>query len=215
MKTCTKCGEAKSLDGFSPNRHMKSGRQSQCKACCANSRKGPDALPRPSKEQQLVGLRARQKRYYEAHREECNAKSRARYAKNRENENARRKQHYYANHAHAIAYANAYAERNSERRKAYKQASRLQHPWKKTLANKQRKLSKVRATPPWADGAKIAAVYEEAAFLRGIGVDVHVDHILPLNGKTVSGLHTHENLQVLLATDNLKKSNRVRVSVAD
>lgn len=59
-----------------------------------------------------------------------------------------------------------------------------------------------RATPPWADLNEIEAIYLN----RPEGF--HVDHIVPLNGKTVCGLHVPWNLQYLPSKDNLMKSNK-------
>lgn len=62
--------------------------------------------------------------------------------------------------------------------------------------------NKVRATPIWADLVKIKEVYLNCP------VDMHVDHIFPLNSDWVCGLHNEFNLQYLSPEDNLKKSNK-------
>lgn len=77
----------------------------------------------------------------------------------------------------------------------------------------KRRARKANATPPWltpADHAAIAAVYDEAVRLeRETGVKHHVDHIVPLHGRGVCGLHVPWNLRAIPANDNLKKSNRL------
>lgn len=64
------------------------------------------------------------------------------------------------------------------------------------------KSAKLQRTPAWADIEKIKEIYVYCP------EGYHVDHIIPLRGDTVSGLHTELNLQYLKAEDNLKKSNK-------
>ena len=77
----------------------------------------------------------------------------------------------------------------------------------------RRRAAKLQRTPPWADHEAISNHYLWATCMKEVmGVDVHIDHIIPLQGKLVSGLHTHENLQLLSAEANLSKSNKFEVS---
>lgn len=57
-------------------------------------------------------------------------------------------------------------------------------------------------TPKWANKRKILFIYE---FARKHGKQV--DHIVPINGQTVCGLHCEDNLQVVRAYANQRKSN--------
>jgi hypothetical protein len=61
--------------------------------------------------------------------------------------------------------------------------------------------------PPWADIGKIKEVYKLA---RQLGMTV--DHVIPLRGKYVSGLHVHNNLQLLPAAVNFSKGNKFEVT---
>ena len=66
-----------------------------------------------------------------------------------------------------------------------------------------------RATPSWADLEAIKKIYIKRQDVSdGTGIEHHVDHIVPLLGKNVCGLHVPWNLQVIPAADNLSKSNK-------
>jgi hypothetical protein len=68
---------------------------------------------------------------------------------------------------------------------------------------------KKQATPAWADHSKIKAFYRLARAFTKLYAPHHVDHVYPLNGELVSGLHVETNLQVIPAQDNLMKGNRL------
>jgi hypothetical protein len=102
------------------------------------------------------------------------------------------------NYDRAFSTQKQWRDENRERWNAYMRAPALRY------VN-----AKEKQTPPWADLAKIQAVYEEAAAIRALGVECEVDHIVPLQGKTARGLHVHYNLRIVLKSDNAKKRNTV------
>jgi hypothetical protein len=76
----------------------------------------------------------------------------------------------------------------------------------------KRRASEICRTPSWADLKAIRAIYAQAqALTRATGIPHHVDHEIPLQGKLVSGLHVHNNLQILTGSENSKKHNRFAI----
>lgn len=79
----------------------------------------------------------------------------------------------------------------------------------KVYANNAKYRASLRgATPSWVDKEAIAGMYQLAAIFNSTGINLHVDHIVPLKSKHVCGLHTEDNLRLLPATENITKGNR-------
>ena len=117
---------------------------------------------------------------------------------NRQKKLEMEKARYQANREKKAKYAKKYYEENKGDyyiRRGKARAARLQR------------------TPPWADMSAIAEFYVEAKRLEELtGIQFHVDHIVPLQGELVSGLHVPANLQLLPAHENLSKSNSFEVA---
>jgi hypothetical protein len=74
-------------------------------------------------------------------------------------------------------------------------------------ASRQRAM-RLQRTAPWANWRAIENLHMEAARLtRVTGVKHEVDHIIPLLGETVSGLHVESNMRVVTKAANRAKSN--------
>ena len=82
-------------------------------------------------------------------------------------------------------------------------ASKMRHRAKYTFWQNARRASQLQRTPSWADATLIEKIYAECP--QGM----EVDHIIPLQGRTVSGLHVPNNLQYLTPQQNQQKGNRI------
>lgn len=91
----------------------------------------------------------------------------------------------------------------------------------KDKANAQyayRRARKKNATPSWlteSDKESMLELYTICGMFKiYTGLEYHVDHIVPLCGKTICGLHVPWNLRVSTSLDNLSKNNKLDESLA-
>lgn len=96
----------------------------------------------------------------------------------------------------------AWRAANPERAAAATAAWAKNNPEKNRAKVAKRRAVKLQRTPAWADHEKINLVYDVC--LEGY----EVDHIIPFQGRLVSGLHVAENLQYLTPAENRSKGNR-------
>lgn len=79
-----------------------------------------------------------------------------------------------------------------------------------------RRANKKNATPVWVDIERLKEVYKRRDRLRKcLGLEMHVDHIVPLQSKYVCGLHVPWNLRIVGAKTNLRKNNRIWPDMTD
>lgn len=88
---------------------------------------------------------------------------------------------------------------------------RSRYPEKKNAYDSWRRALIVQRTPLWSDSKKIQILFREASRIQSeTGIRMSVDHVIPLKGEAVSGLHVFENLRVLPLIENTRKTNSYR-----
>lgn len=178
FKVCSCCGLELPLSNFTPHKRYSLGVLPKCKPCSNATRKS------------RVGCSV-SKEY-----------SKAYYKKNRESILSNPK-----NKSRAASWAKDNKDRHNLRNRAWSKSNKA-YGRQKTATRRSMML---QATPSWLRDehkAHIRRTYKLAALMEDItGVKYHVDHIIPLKGVNVCGLHTPNNLQVLRADLNLSKSN--------
>ena len=180
MKTCTQCKQSKELSEFSKQKKGRNGLTAACKACCKQWKVSNKERQRQNDKQWYQDNKGHMKQQYQDNK-------------------GHRKQYYQDNKEHVKQRYKRWRLANLDKCNAYAA---------------QRRAAKLNATPPWLtkeDFKKIEAFYTLAKDMEARdGIKYHVDHIHPLQGENLCGLHVPWNLQVIPATENLSKSNRIK-----
>jgi hypothetical protein len=102
--------------------------------------------------------------------------------------------------------------RNNNRTTSREASSRWarNNPAKVLALINARRARLLQAIPAWANLDAIAQIYEQRKQISlDTGILYHVDHIVPLKGKTVCGLHVENNLRIVPASENLRKQSKL------
>lgn len=186
LKRCGKCGIEKSTSEFHVDKNHKSGLQYLCKDC----KRIESALYR---EINRGTIRSKATIWRRTNPEKCKT-----FTSN----------HYKAHPEMVVARNMVWRNKNPGKYEAIVAAWAKANPGRRCANEAKRRAAKLRATLPGIDQKEILAFYEEAA-RRTVeeGQPFHVDHIVPLQGETVCGLHVPWNLCVMVGRENISKHN--------
>ncbi len=222
MKVCKVCKvENKKGDYYKSKRH-KDGLFSECKTCHKIKIKkrehdNPESLLKKKKYQENYRKENKEKskdyasNYYRTNKDVFSKRSKEYRSTNKEKIKDQKNKWVSKNKEHVQNYHKKWVDDNPVSRKEHSKTYRQKESSKSNSlyhANKRR-ADKINATPKWTDLGKVKILYEKAKWLESLtGLKYHVDHIIPLKGKNVCGLHIWENLQILEASLNCSKGNK-------
>ena len=179
-KYCYKCQETKSFDAFGRNKSKKDGMSTECKPCKRQNDK-KYYITNSEKVKQTVA------KYRQENPQKVIQVKHEWYLRNTD---------YVKNKTSIWSKDNVIKVRKSKRK--YTAANR----GKCNALLAKRRAAKLQATPSWFEKNLVKTVY-----LKAKEWGFEVDHIVPLQGKTVCGLHCWANLQLLDSSLNSGKKN--------
>ena len=194
MKICCKCKTEKQETEFYANKRSKDGFNSFCIFCHK-----ADNVARKRMNRADPKFRDAEKKMKAAYR-----------AKNRDAHKNYMKQWHAKNSDAQSLYRMKYREYNQEYFSNYAK----ENAGKVNATTRKRQAAKLQRTPNWIDSVdlfEMECIYSYCSSLRKIGLKYEVDHIIPLQGKNVSGLHVPSNLQVITEKENRSKQNRMEI----
>jgi hypothetical protein len=210
-KKCNKCLLEVSLTDFNMKLER---RDTVCKHCKAKynrayREKNPETM-KAARENWVKRNPEYAGKYQKDNREAANAATRRSYHKDVAKSQARARGYVSKNPEASLEAQRKWREKNRERERVRGIAYAAANLDKGRAATARRRARKLSATPTWASDFIISEIYELAhERTSATGVMHHVDHIVPLQGKAVCGLHVEANLRVITALENLQKKNKL------
>jgi hypothetical protein len=218
MKICSKCGvEKPEMEFYIRPDRQNDARTSHCRVCLSEYKKHWEKL-------NLDKKRATNKAWKKANPENIRRSGRTYRAANRGAVNARIRSWAAKQPGGAAGVASRWVKAHPEKRAAYSakwykenfaHCASIGKKWKKENKAKvnataaARRATKFLASPAWANQFFIDEIYDLAQLRTKLtGIEWHVDHIVPLRSKLVSGLHVEQNLRVIPGQINIAKGNR-------
>jgi len=190
-KVCSKCGTEKEFSGFHKQAKGLFGLDQKCKVC--------DKIRTHNyyTKNRNICLEKR-KEYKKANKEKLLLSRRKHRKENSEIINKKNREYLRSKPGQGAEYVRQYRERNRE----------TFLPLQAAVSAKRRSIKK-SATPSWANLEVIKQIYIDCKLISEMtGVPHQVDHIIPLKGKTVTGLHVETNLRIIPTSENLSKNNK-------
>ena len=222
MKKCSKCLEEKEFIFFGVNKAIKSGYSNQCKICLKECRKQYNIDPIKQKEakkrsinknknkiKEKARIASKKRRennpeYFKGYYQ--NNKDKWKYKPLSEEKKVKKKEYATKNKDKIKEYTKSYHEANKHVLNAKKAEYKRGNKAKISAINNRRRTKQLCATFK-VFISEIEGIYKKADLIKKNGIDVQVDHIIPINHTKVCGLHVPWNLQYLPADTNHKKSN--------
>lgn len=231
MKQCTNCKNIKSLDEFHKAKQHKDGLSYTCKDCSkikhleyyVKNREIRIAKQIEYYNKNKESVLSYQADYYETNKEKIKTyqeenrdsiliKKSDYREKNRNRLNAESAVYYHEHQKERIEYAHSYYDKNQENILIKRGIYQKNNPDICNANNSKRRAQKLQATPKWLTQEQykeIGKFYSLAKELQWLSEEpLEVDHIIPLQGENVSGLHVPWNLQILTKSQNSSKGNK-------
>lgn len=206
MRKCTKCMILKKKEEFDVHKGMKDGLQPSCRICKREAN-------RLSYYRHKEAAQKRAKKIYDKNREVILSQKKQYFLLKKNEIGQKKKKYYEQNKEKILSQRHEYYEQNKESLKEYKKEYRKNNVGKCNALSAKKYARKTQSTPKWLTKEQLDQInefYIKAKILElETGIKYQVDHIIPIRGKTVCGLHVPWNLQILTAEENNRKRNKL------